>query len=83
MKQLIALAFMLMLVGCSTSQWPEWATIAFDETDVTLCAHKETVSPNIGPIDEAESPSYSAGLCIEIPREHDEDKRFTLPTPDT
>ena len=83
MKTLIALAFTLMLVGCSASQWPEWATIAFDETDVTLCAHKETVTPETGDIDEAERPSYSAGVCIEIPREHDTDKRLTLPIPDT
>ena len=72
-----------MLVGCSTNQWPEWATIAFDETDVTLCAHKETVTPSNSLIDEADRPSYSAGVCIEIPREQGQDKRFTLPAPDT
>jgi len=83
MKTLIALAFTLMLVGCSASQWPEWATIAFDETDVTLCANKETVSPNNGLIDEAESPTYSAGVCIEIPREQDTDKRLSIQVPDT
>lgn len=82
MKLILALVFSLMLVGCSTNLWPEWVKTAFNETDVTLCAHKETVSPDTGPIDEAESPSYSAGVCVEIPREHDTDKRVLLPRPD-
>lgn len=83
MKLLIAFALSLMLIGCSTVSWPEWATIAFDETDTTLCVHKETVTPNNSLIDEADSPSYSAGVCVKIPREHDEDNRLTLPVPDT
>ena len=83
MKFIITLVLSLMLVGCSSASWPEWATIAFDETDVTICAHKETVTPNNGLIDEAESPSYSAGVCIEIPREKGQDNRIAIPAPDT